>query len=129
MIKDGDDVNKIFYGELTILMAAALYGKVEIVKELVQCRDIDVNKTCNIGWTALMWASLGGNSEIVKELIKAGADVYKVSSAGDATASIIASDCKLTHIIKIIKGQIIKDISFIHLPNDIIWNIVMNYLK
>ena len=56
-------------------MAAATDGNKELVKILLDRKDIDVNAITSRGRTALTGASSRGQSEIVEILIKAGADV------------------------------------------------------
>jgi len=54
----------------TALHYAALWGHLEIVKRLVEERNMDVYTKDNQGNTALHYAALGGRLEIVKWLVE-----------------------------------------------------------
>jgi ankyrin repeat protein len=70
----------------TALMAAAIAGKLDIVKKL-RARGAVVNMS---GWTPLIYAATGGHVEIVRYLLAEGADINAVAPNGN-TALIMAS--------------------------------------
>lgn len=89
------DINVPAYGKspensMTPLMMAAQYGHIEILKVLLSCKDIKVNKPNNVGVTALMLAATNGHLEIVKELIKHKADVTLPQKAGGGALTFAA---------------------------------------
>ena len=52
------DVNiRDFNGDTPLIMASGLGGNKKAVKELLKCRDIDINAKDKVGWTALTWAT------------------------------------------------------------------------
>jgi hypothetical protein len=72
------------------LITAARFGKIKILKLLLESPDIDVNMKDYIGMTALMWAATNGHSEILIELLKKDADIDIKNNQG-MTALMMAT--------------------------------------
>ncbi len=155
LIKNGINLNEYDSWGFTALMYAVVYGRIEIVKELL---NSGANANVNCGNSVLIEASMNNHIEIVRELIRAGANINYYNNKGNWTALMVAShlghvdiakellnaganinirDCfdydalalakqhSRYKIIKILKEQIIKDLKF--LPHDILHKIIMDY--
>ena len=88
LIAAGADVNKVHGWWIfsdTPLTGAAVNGKAESIKCLLQAPGIDVNKGDKDGNTPLYQAAYHGHTECVKLLIAAGADVNKAYEYSDNT--------------------------------------------
>ena len=73
------------------LANAALDGKLEQVKTLIEQEGVDINaRESEIGATALMGASMEGHLEVVQYLIDKGADIDAKADNG-ITALLVAS--------------------------------------
>ncbi|XP_063778875.1 ankyrin repeat and SAM domain-containing protein 6 [Pseudophryne corroboree] len=73
--EDPNQVNAVNADGASPLMIAAVTGKLELVRLLVD-KNIDINKQDSVhAWTALMQATYHGNKEIVIYLLSQGADV------------------------------------------------------
>ena len=66
---------------MTALIVAAIHGKAEVVKALLN-RGVDINATDNKGMTALMWAARNGRKDVVQVLLEKGADVNAKDKQG-----------------------------------------------
>jgi hypothetical protein len=81
-IAAGSDLNeKEPSGGSSPMITAALFGKTEVVKVLIDA-GADINLINNDGSTALHTAAFFGRVEIVQELIRSGADTNILNSAG-----------------------------------------------
>uniref|UniRef100_A0A8D2L4M7 Ankyrin repeat and sterile alpha motif domain containing 3 n=1 Tax=Varanus komodoensis TaxID=61221 RepID=A0A8D2L4M7_VARKO len=74
------------------LHTAASIGQYEVVKEGIQCREIDLNQRNCGGWTPLMYASYIGHDTIVHMLLEAGANVNTPTPEGQ-TPLMLAASC------------------------------------
>ena len=75
LLAGGADINSIVYSyDATALMLAARYGRLEMVKFLID-KGADINIKNRIGSTAIHVASEYGRIDVVKYLVKKGADV------------------------------------------------------
>jgi ankyrin repeat protein len=83
---------------MTVLMAAASKGNLEMVKLLIE-KGADVEDKDKDGATVLVHATLMGNPEIVRFLIDKGADVNAQTSQG-LTALMMAADQGNLEIVK-----------------------------
>jgi hypothetical protein len=90
LLKKGLDVNARddLYGR-TILMHAALFGHMDVVRLLID-KGADVNAATKNGTTALLLSAGKGNAEIAGFLLDKGADVN--ANDGNGTALILAAD-------------------------------------
>ena len=66
---------------MTALIAAAIHGKAEVAKALLN-RGVDINATDDSGMTALMWAARNGRKDVVQVLLEKGADVNAKDKQG-----------------------------------------------
>ena len=73
------------------LIAAAKYGHVNVVKELLAQDDIDVNAKNEEGMTALIVAALNGHVVVVQELLKHNDVDVNARDTRDYTALIVAA--------------------------------------
>jgi ankyrin repeat protein len=90
LIARGIDVNSVNRFGVTALMAAALWGRPEVVKYLLK-KGADITAAeKSSGCNALMYASLSGCSESVQYLVESGADVNAIDVLG-RTPLMIAS--------------------------------------
>ena len=69
--KIGANCNKNF---LPPLHFACLHNKIEIVKDILENKNVDIDEKSNQDFTALYYAFLSGNNEIVKLLLKKNAN-------------------------------------------------------
>jgi ankyrin repeat protein len=74
LLKNDMDVNIQDIWGKTALIYASFYGRLEVVKYLVEDGKADVNIKTNTGWTALMLASKFGRLDIVKYLKSIGTE-------------------------------------------------------
>ncbi len=77
----GIDINARYNGD-TALVNASFAGHLDIVKELLSHKDININKTGNLNVTPLIGASVQGYTEIVKELLKHSPKLNKQDKYG-----------------------------------------------
>ncbi len=131
LIKAGANVNQChrYYGH-TALIGVSKYRTLEsVVKELVQCPNIDINKTDKSGCNALMYASWHGNVEIVRILLQCpNIDIYKKDYYDNAALMFPLFKVENTAIVILIKEKMVSDIiKCISLPHDIIHKIVIEY--
>jgi ankyrin repeat protein len=87
----------------TDLMCAALEGRTEAVKALLQ-KGADVNAKDDMGRTALMFAAINAHDETVKVLLEYGADVNTRANDG-ATPLMLAATCGATEIVRALLNQ------------------------
>jgi len=82
---DLDEVkNLLLKGEKKdFLIWASIYGKIDIVKYLVESEKFNVNEVDELGRTALYWASFHNKFEIVKYLVSKGADIIVKDERGE----------------------------------------------
>jgi len=99
LLNQGADIEELSY-ELTPLMSAARYGKLDMVK-LLLVRGANVNVKNSDGTTALKLASGGGYTEIVKLLLDRGANV-NACDEGNRTALHLATLENHADIVKIL---------------------------
>jgi ankyrin repeat protein len=108
----GTDANAKDVCGQTSLTHAVRENRTEIVRQLLNAREIDVNiastdfaplwEFVDIGRTALMVASAEGRAESVKHLLTApGIDVDFVSASGQ-TALSLASDWRRTEVAELL---------------------------
>jgi ankyrin repeat protein len=81
LLDQGADPNAKDHKGNTVLMAAALGGRPELVKFLID-QGVDVAAKRPDGETVLMHAAVGGNPEIIRLLIQKGLDVNAKTSDG-----------------------------------------------
>ncbi|MDJ0708824.1 MAG: ankyrin repeat domain-containing protein [Woeseiaceae bacterium] len=94
------------------LIEAALYGKVEKVRQLI-AEGVEVDSIDANGHTALIFAAMAGKADVVRELLKNGADSTIKDSVGhDAfTAAMFFGDFRgmtvppYDEILKMIKNS------------------------
>jgi ankyrin repeat protein len=67
---------------LTVLMAAAQKGKLDVLKVLLGSKRTKVNAKTDGGQTALMYAAAAGNADAVRALLAAGADASIADGQG-----------------------------------------------
>lgn len=78
----GMDPNTRYKANTTVLMEAALFGRADTVKALLE-RGADVNARDDFGRTALIFAiQYGAHADIVKDLLKKGADTNATLADG-----------------------------------------------
>jgi rhodanese-related sulfurtransferase len=90
---DPEDLNSAWHHALTPLMRAALFGREDLVKELL---DLGVNiHLRNLDGNNALWlACVSGNSVIVELLLEAGIDVDNRNVTGATTLMYTASSGK-----------------------------------
>ena len=81
-IKQLDDLEKRDRDGRTLLINAAIYNRLDVVKYLVQ-KGADINTCDSIGNTPLHAAVLGNNTKIVQYLLKNGAEVDAKNNFGN----------------------------------------------
>ncbi|GMH50842.1 hypothetical protein TrRE_jg13590, partial [Triparma retinervis] len=86
-----DIINAVDDSGVTALLAAALYGRLECVKVLVEA-GADKDKAADDGWTPLYIAAQNGHCDVVKCLIEAGADKDKAMDDGVTPLYIAAQN-------------------------------------
>ena len=82
LIKRGADVNQPMYPGTSPLCTAIHYGRVDVVRMLLQAPGIRVNQTIVDGTTPLGIAARQGHRDIVRRLLRKGADPNLVSTNG-----------------------------------------------
>ena len=82
LIKRGADVNQPMYPGTSPLCTAIHYGRVDVVRMLLQAPGIRVNQTIVDGTTPLGIAARQGHKDIVRRLLGKGADPNLVSTNG-----------------------------------------------
>ena len=82
LIKRGADVNQPMYPGTSPLCTAIHYGRVDVVRMLLQAPGIRVNQTIVDGTTPLGIAARRGHKDIVRRLLRKGADPNLVSTNG-----------------------------------------------
>ena len=82
LIKRGADVNQPMYPGTSPLCTAIHYGRVDVVRMLLQAPGIRVNQTIVDGTTPLGIAARQGHKDIVRRLLRKGADPNLVSTNG-----------------------------------------------
>ena len=82
LIKRGADVNQPMYPGMSPLCMAIHYGRVDVVRILLQAPGIRVNQTIVDGATPLGIAARHGHKDIVRRLLRKGADPNLVSTNG-----------------------------------------------
>ena len=92
------------------LITAARFGKIKILKLLLECPEIDVNMKDYVGMTALMWAATNGHSEILIELLKKDADMDIKNNQG-MTALMMATP-ETANILK--EHEIVNKTTFVN---------------
>lgn len=97
MLDAGEDIDALDrYGQ-TSLMLAALHGKLDVVRLLVE-RGANLNHSAKYHLTALMLAVINDRAQIVDILLQAGADVTLRGSGApgffNKTAFDLAKDLK-----------------------------------
>ncbi|MFA5928501.1 MAG: ankyrin repeat domain-containing protein [Candidatus Margulisiibacteriota bacterium] len=86
------DINSWDAGGKTLLIFTVLTGDLTMVRELVENRKADVNKTDNWNWTPLMWAAKNGDREIVEYLLnKAALPAINAKNQYGLTATLAAA--------------------------------------
>lgn len=87
LLKMGQDVNagdtSFSGGGWTALHYAAMYGKIAVVKELLDVGQAEFETTDKTGKTALHSAAIGGQTEVLKELIACGANISTKDNDGE----------------------------------------------
>ncbi|XP_075510975.1 zinc finger CCCH domain-containing protein 30-like [Primulina tabacum] len=85
--------------ERTLLMVAATYGSVDVLKLIVALPEVDLNKSCGKNkWTALHCAAYGGSIhafDVVKLLLSAGADPNVEDIDGCRPVDVVVAPPKL----------------------------------
>jgi ankyrin repeat protein len=94
LLQAGANVNAKDSNGDTALHCASVYGRVEVVRELLQHNKVDVNlRRIYDGSTVLLIASQNGHLEIVRELLQNNkVDVNRQRTYDGATALCIASE-------------------------------------
>lgn len=90
---DPQDLNSPWHYALTPLMRAALYGRVELVEELLGL-GVNIHKRNFDGNNALWLACVSGHAAIVKMLLEAGIDVDNRNVTGATALMYTASNGK-----------------------------------
>ena len=72
---------------LTALMVAAIHGKTEVAKAILD-RGADINAADKNGMTALMWAARNGRKEVVQVLLEKGADLKARDKQGKSALDL-----------------------------------------
>ena len=73
-ISNGENIETIFIGGSTALMASSENGEIDVVKYLIE-QGADINATDDWDSSVLMWAVNGGDLETVEYLISKGANI------------------------------------------------------
>ncbi len=81
LVASGADVNTTSREGSTLLMGAAVYGRSDIISELL-ARRADIHRRDSSGLTALHYAACFGSVESTRLLVESGADVNAVSPTG-----------------------------------------------
>ena len=82
LLPEVHDKNKI-QDDMTILMASAFYGRVDVVDHLTQLSTVDIDRENSHELNALMFSILGKHTNITKLLLERGATVNCQNSDGD----------------------------------------------
>lgn len=97
LIQNNANINLGDKNDKTPLHYASLLGYTDITQELLQCKDVDVNKVDIDGDSAIHKAVKKNFSEIVSLLIKAGVDISVKNKEGH-TPKDIAKERKITDL-------------------------------
>jgi ankyrin repeat protein len=102
------NVNHKFTGGMTLLHYAALQGKEDVVKELLE-NGAKVDEQNKLAQTALYLASQNGRTEVVKALLKKGAN-FNLADLDGNTPLRVASRAGKTEVVKLLleKGANVK---------------------
>jgi ankyrin repeat protein len=85
---------------MTPLMRVCIYGRLGVVKMLVQHLEGEgLDERSDLGWTALHYAACGGHHEVVRCLVLAGADPTITNDEG-MTPRAIAEEYNYDEIIR-----------------------------
>ena len=91
LIKAGADCNPKNPYNATPLFIAAQKGHVSVCKQLLKCKQVEIDEPTDTGTTPLHIAIQIGNFEVAKMLIKAGAKIESIDGDGK-TPLITAAD-------------------------------------
>jgi hypothetical protein len=107
-----------FSGEDTALIQAARYGLLDIAQMLLRQPRIEVDKADHCGETALFHAARRINPAFVASLLDAGADMTRVSHAGDTALKAAIGSTRAAVIEKfLLHGAQLEDIDcYPHVP-------------
>jgi ankyrin repeat protein len=86
---------------LSPLWIAVFYGRLGVVKLLLDTKMVDVNLKSVSGRTSIFWAAANGYEDIVKVLLQEGADVSLASKNGQTPLSM----AKNSKIKKMLAGE------------------------
>jgi len=115
LIKSLQNVNQVdSYGNPIICVAAA-FGGLEIIKYLIEEKNVDVNSKSSINMTPLMDASLHSNLDIVEYLISKHADINAANDDFDTALSLALENSSDKVIICLLNNG--ADKNYIH-PNE-----------
>jgi ankyrin repeat protein len=100
------------YGK-TVLMWAAEFGRIEIVRKLID-KSANVNAVDAYGWTALMYATRGGCIEMFGMLIEKGANTDAADNQGFTALMKATTRCNVEMVkILIEKGAEVGSVKFV----------------
>jgi len=88
----------------TSLILASYFGITEMVKLLLEHKDIAVNIQDSHGWTALICATYKRHAEIVKLLLEHKDIDINIQNYNGETALIIATKGEYTEIVKLLEN-------------------------
>ncbi|CAC5382726.1 unnamed protein product [Mytilus coruscus] len=80
LLQHSADYNKCNNRGTPPLQIACYNNRIEVVRILLQCKDIDIDRCDNAGCSSLYKASQKGHVDVVKELLQHSADVNKCNN-------------------------------------------------
>ncbi|CAG2212649.1 ANKRD50 [Mytilus edulis] len=98
------DVNKCRNDGTPPLQIACYNNRIEVVRVLLQCDDVDIDLCNDDGCSSLYWASQKGHVDVVKELLQHSADVNKCDFKGKNSLNV-AQEKGHIEIESLLKGK------------------------
>ena len=85
------------------LIDASYNGQLDVVNQLLDCKEIDINLQNKDGDTVLIWASWGGQLDVVNRLLDCKEIDINLQNKDGKTALILASKCGHLKVVELLK--------------------------